>query len=299
MAVKALAKHYFDTTELPLNVCRIERKENITHAFDLTEIEHFHDFTELVFIVRGQGVQIIEQQEYAVKAGDVFVLQGNQKHFFRDAEGIELINVMFDTRVFGQEVSPAIQKLDGYNALFILESNYRASHHFRNRLHLDRSEMAKMELILNTMIFEQEHKQEGYQLILSNKLEELLVVLSRHYSRLDATEAQSLIRISKIIEFLEQNFAQKIYVEDLAEMAFMSLRNFQRIFKKAVGSTPSQYLMQIRLQRARRLLRSSSLSVADIAAQTGLTDSNYFIKSFKKELGITPVKFRMRYKQKA
>ncbi|HCC28983.1 MAG TPA: AraC family transcriptional regulator, partial [Marinilabiliales bacterium] len=187
------------------------------------------------------------------------------------------------------------RKLEGYKALFILESQFRARHYFKNKLHLVRSDMAKLEIILNSMILELDHQFEGYQLILKNRLEELIILLSRYYSRLDATEAQSLVRIGKVIDYLEENFAEKIYLDDLSEMAFMSARNFQRIFKKAVGSTPSNYLMQIRLQRARKLLRETGLPVSEIADETGFGDGNYFIKCFKTANELTPNKFRLRY----
>lgn len=299
MAIKALGKHYFEEEDFPLNICRIEQKENVTHEFDLTEIEHFHDFNELVFIVKGKGIQVIEQNEYLVTAGDVFVLQGNQKHFFKDASDIEIVNVMFSANKKAKLISPSTQKMEGYNALFILESNYRAKHHFTNKLHLDRSELAKMEFILNSMIMEHQHKMEGYKTLISNKLEELIVLLSRHYSNLEATEAKSLVRIGKVIDFLENNYAEKVYIDHLAEMAFMSPRNFQRIFKKALGETPSNYIMQIRLQKARKLLRTSDITMAEVAHTCGFTDDKYFIKCFKKTFNITPVKFRMRYRTSA
>lgn len=295
MTVKALGSHYFEDKQFPVNLCRIERMQNITHEYDLTEVEHYHDFTELVFIIKGKGLQVIENQEYLVTAGDVFVLQGNQRHFFKDAKGVEIVNVMYDVHQYDELISSVAKQMDGYKALFILEPRYRALHHFKNKLHLDRAEIAKLEVILNTMLFEQENKLEGYQLILANRLEELIVLLSRYYSQLDVTEAKALVRIAKIIDYLEQNFTDKIYLDQLADMAFMSTRNFQRTFKKAVGSSPSSYLMHIRLQKARKLLRQTNLKIPEIAMNSGFSEANYFIKCFKKENGITPERFRMRY----
>jgi len=295
MTDKALGSNYFKEPSFPLSVKKVDRKFNISHSADLTEIEHFHDFTEIVFIIKGKGIQMIEEQEYPVSAGDVFVLQGNQKHYFKEAGAVEIVNVMYDAKKNKNLISEPIRKLEGYKALFILESQFRARHYFKNKLHLVRSDMAKLEIILNSMILELDHQFEGYQLILKNRLEELIILLSRYYSRLDATEAQSLVRIGKVIDYLEENFAEKIYLDGLSEMAFMSTRNFQRIFKKAVGSTPSNYLMQIRLQRARKLLRETGLPVSEIADVTGFGDGNYFIKCFKTENELTPNKFRLRY----
>ncbi len=295
MAIRALGENYFENYGFPINVCKVDRNENLTHEFDLTEAEHSHDFTEVVFIVKGRGVQVIEEQEYPVSAGDVFVLQGNQKHFFKDPKGIEIINIMYHEDKKAKIVSEIIRQLPGYKALFILESQYRATHHFKNKLHLDRSNIAKLEMVLNVMLSEQEHKKDGFKKIISNRLEELIIILSRHYSSLDATEAKSLIRIGKVIDYLEENYSNKIYLDEMAELSFMSTRNFQRIFKKAVGSSPTSYLQEIRLQKARKLLRESNTSVTNIAIETGFGDSNYLIKCFKKSTGVTPVQFRMRY----
>jgi AraC-like DNA-binding protein len=295
MSTKALGIDYFETDNFPIHICKVERMQNITHPADLTEIEHYHDFTEIVFIIRGQGVQVVDGNEYLVSAGDVFVLQGNQKHYFKDASGLEIINIMYDHLRIKNLISPSVKQLEGYNALFILEPQYRVLHHFKNKLHLERSEMAKLEYIMNTMLMEQTNRIEGYKVIIANRLEELVVLLSRYYSGLEATEAQALVRIGKVIDFLEQNFSSNIYLAELAGMSNMSIRNFQRIFKKAVGSSPTTYLTQIRLQKARKLLHESNTAIADIAAKIGFADANYFIKCFKKTTGTTPVKFRMRY----
>ncbi len=294
MPTKALGSDYFDINNYPIHICKVERMQNITHPADLTEIEHYHDFIEIALILRGQGVQIVDNNEYVVSAGDVFVLQGMQRHYFKDAKGLEIVNIMYDDK-FKNLIPSAVKQMEGYKALFILEPQYRVLHHFKNRLHLDRSDMAKLEYVINTMITEQNSRQEGYKIVIANRLQELIVLLSRYYSRLEATEAQALVRIGKVIDFMESNYNTNIYLDTLAEMSNMSTRNFQRIFKKAVGSAPNAYLMQIRLQKARKLLRDSDISIADIAAEIGFTDANYFIKCFKKETGTTPVKFRMRY----
>ncbi len=294
MPTKALGSDYFDINSYPIHICKVERMQNVTHPADLTEIEHYHDFIEIALILRGQGVQIVDNNEYAVSAGDVFVLQGMQRHYFKDASGLEIVNIMYDDKI-RDLISPSVKQMEGYKALFILEPQYRVLHHFKNKLHLDRSDMAKLEYVINTMIMEQDSKQEGYKIIIENRLEELIVLLSRYYSRLEATEAQALVRIGKVIDYMESNYNANIYLDQLAEMSNMSTRNFQRIFKKAVGSSPTTYLTQIRLQKARKLLRESDLSIADIATEIGFADANYFIKSFKKETGTTPVKFRMRY----
>lgn len=292
MVVKALGEHYFEDSKFPLHICRVNQDALITHEHDLTEIEYTHDFIELVFIVKGTGVQVIESQEYDVSTGDVFVLQGNQKYFFKNASKLEIINVIFSSKSTRGFVSNHIKQLKGFRALFLLESRYRATHYLKNKLHLNRKKLLSLEHLLNAMISEQINKRDGYRIILTNKIQELIVLLSRYYSSLGATEAESLLQLSKVLEHLENNYHEKIYLNNLAKIACMSTRNFQRVFRKAVGVSPMQYIIQIRLKEAKKLLLDSSQSIADIAVATGFNDVNYFIKCFKLYQKTTPLRYR-------
>lgn len=297
MTEKALGLNYFKNDGCAVNLSRVSRRQNLTHPHDLTETEHFHDFIELVFIINGQGTQVLEGNEYQVSAGDVFVLQGNQRHYFKDVGSVEMVNLMFDVFNNPDLISNKIKQLQGYKALFILEPQFRTNYKFKNMLRLTRDELANIELILNTMFLEQDQKKEGYEIILVNRLEELIVLLSRHYSNIKTTKAKALVRIGKVIDFLENNYAENIFIDDLSELANMSKRNFMRIFQGAVGLSPINYLKQIRLQKARFLLRESNHQVADISMMCGFTDSNYFIKCFRHAYGTTPHKFRARFQQ--
>ena len=273
----------------PINLNRINRRQNFTHDFDLTETEHFHDFIELVFIINGQGTQVLEDHEYLVSAGDVFVLQGNQRHYFRDAGSVEIINLMVDRNRLNDLIHKKVRDLDGFKALFILEPKYRSKYHFKNMLKLTCQELSAADVILNTMFVEQERKKDAYEIILLNKLEELVIFLARHYSNIKTTKTKSLVRISKVIDYIENNFQNTIYIDELADMAFMSKRNFMRIFKKAAGLSPINYVREVQLQKARNLLRETQHQVADISMICGFTDSNYFIKCFRKPIMLLPI----------
>ncbi|MDP2237725.1 MAG: AraC family transcriptional regulator [Bacteroidales bacterium] len=120
-------------------------------------------------------------------------------------------------------------------------------------------------------------------------------MLSRHYSNVNTTKAKALVRIGKVIDYLENNYPNNICIEELSEMSFMSKRSFTRIFQGVVGLSPINYLKQVRLQKARYLLRESNNQVAEISILCGFTDSNYFIKCFRHAYGITPNKFRARF----
>jgi len=292
MSTKALGVNYFKDDKCPVILYRVDKRHEITHEHDLTEIEHHHDFTEIVIILDGQGIQVVESNEYHVAAGDVFVLQGNQSHYFKDARKIDIVNVMFEGNRKFNLIPDKIKSLDGYNALFILEPNYRDRDHFKNKLKLNREALSKLEALINGMFEEIQNKEEGYDMILQNRFQELVVLLCRHYNKIGSTEVRSLVRIGKVIEFLENNLDKKIYITDMADIAYMSVRNFQRTFIRAFGISPINYLIQVRLQKARKLLRESDLEISEISSVTGFTDVSHLIRCFKKYSKTTPYKYR-------
>jgi AraC-like DNA-binding protein len=292
----AKGDNYFKDHELAINVCRINRMKHISHENDLTEIEHHHDFVEIVFITKGKGIQVISNNEYEVSEGDIFILQGFQNHYFKDADKAEIINVMFDPVKSPGLISDDIKTIDGYSALFILEPRYRNRMHFKNMLHLNQVDLAKSEYILNTMLYENLHKEPGYELFLKNKLEEIIIFLSRKYSQISIPKARSMVRIGKAIDFIEHNFHNNIYIQQLAEMGFMSIRNFQRIFKDATGLSPNDYLLELRIQHASKLLSETDSAIYNVSEQVGIADWFYFSKAFKKKFGVSPLKYRKQNK---
>lgn len=292
----AKGDNYFKDHDLAINVCKINRMKQISHDNDLTEIEHHHDFIEIIFVTKGKGIQIISNNEYEVSEGDIFILQGFQNHYFKDASRVEIVNLMFDPVKNPNLVSQDVKTISGYPALFILEPRYRNRMHFKNMLHLNSVDLAKCEYILNGMLHELTHKEPGYELFLKNKLEEIIIFLSRKYSQISFPKAKSLVRIGKAISFIENNYQNNIYVKQLAEMSFMSIRNFQRIFKDSTSLSPNDYLLELRIQSASKLLKETDSAIYDVSGRVGITDWFYFSKAFKKRFGISPTKYRKQSK---
>jgi AraC-like DNA-binding protein len=292
----AKGDNYFKDHAFAINVCKINRAKHVSHEHDLTEIEHHHDFIEIVFITKGRGIQVISNNEYEVSEGDIFILQGFQNHYFKDADKAEIINVMFDQVKSPGLISNDVKMLDGYSALFILEPRYRNRMHFKNMLHLNHVDLAKSEYILNGMLHELQKKELGYEVFLKNKLEEIIIFITRKYSQISIPKAKSLVRIGKAIHFIENNFYQNIYIQQLADISFMSIRNFQRIFKEATSLSPNDYLLELRIQHASKLLTETDYAVYDVSDRVGIPDWFYFSKAFKKKFGVSPMNYRKQNK---
>jgi AraC family transcriptional regulator len=93
-------------------------------------------------------------------------------------------------------------------------------------------------------------------------------------------------------DYLFQNFAKDISLQQLAEHCCVSLFHFSRIFKSIMNCSPHQYLKEIRLNHAQLLLQSSELSVTEIAFQSGFNSLEHFATSYKQRFGIVPLSVR-------
>lgn len=100
------------------------------------------------------------------------------------------------------------------------------------------------------------------------------------------------IRFKKMLAYIDRHFAEKVTLQTIASSANISRSEAGRCFQKYCSLSPVQYLMKRRIDHAKHLLRSTSLSVKEIAAQCDFQDSSYFIKAFRKHVQMTPLHYR-------
>ena len=98
-------------------------------------------------------------------------------------------------------------------------------------------------------------------------------------------------RFRALFLYLEENYAQNITLEDMARTAGYSVFYFSRLFHRLTGRKPTEYLRQLRLQKALELL-DEGLSVSETAMRCGFNSPNYFCKNFRQEYGRAPSAYR-------
>ena len=123
----------------------------------------------------------------------------------------------------------------------------------------------------------------------------LVMHLLRHYTTLQPRSAdlpafQS--QFSKAREYIETFLAEDITLDTLAALEGLSPYHFARLFREAIGQPPHQYLISRRVERAKGLLSSSRLSLAQIAIEVGFANQSHLTRHFKRLVGVTPGRFR-------
>ena len=96
----------------------------------------------------------------------------------------------------------------------------------------------------------------------------------------------------RVLEYAEANLARGLTLRELAGVAQLSTHHFLRMFKKTMGITPYQYLLERRLERAKDLLRGKRASLAEIALSSGFGSQGHFTNAFHRAVGATPAEFQ-------
>lgn len=253
---------------------------------------HRHEFEELVIIKEGTGINSVDNMDYPLQAGDIFIMPKGRTHAYSQTNHLICYNLYFDSRQLHLK-RWITRALPGFQALFVVEPSYRRKNEFNSRLRLKPEQLMHIWDMAETLEQTIQQEQPGYRLIALGKFMELVGMLCRFYEETPhSPDAHKVLRIAKAISHMETHFTDEITTEQLAHIAHMSPRNFHRVFSDATGRTPAQYLINLRIIESERLLQNSDLSITDIAFECGFTDSNYFARAFKKQTGLSPSVYR-------
>lgn len=153
--------------------------------------------------------------------------------------------------------------------------------------------------LLKKFMAEYDNKLPGYEQVLEAHAMTITHQLIRSLLKIDAAPDFSTekFEIEEVIEYMHQNYGQKLSVKKLAGIINMSESHFTRIFKKETGMAPMEYLLGVRLEKARKLLRAGNMNVTEVSMNCGFNSISHFSSSFTKHLGLTPSEYQNTYSE--
>lgn len=101
--------------------------------------------------------------------------------------------------------------------------------------------------------------------------------------------------IYEVTEFIKLNLKENINLKILSEKACMSTTSFYRFFKRELGMSPIEYVLNEKIKHAKKLLKNPGIQINEVCYLSGFEDANYFIRLFKKHEGITPKQYQLLY----
>jgi len=252
---------------------------------------HTHAFDEIAIVLGGTSVHVVGKDQYPLMRGDVFVIHSNQEHGNKKLSNFHILNIVYK-REFFDVVRKELEDFPGFRTLFIHEPCFRKFHKFKAKLHLNPHQLSYIKDIIDQMIEERDSKRPGFKVIIEYLFRVLIVNLCRCYTEIDTPHSKELLKISSVIDFMEQNFDKQISLSELANRAFTSKSTFSRAFKRITNCTPIDYLIKLRIEKAADMMvEDIKISVINSAMKSGFDNSSYFTRKFKAVIGMTPMEY--------
>lgn len=230
---------------------------------------HWHEHTELHLILEGTCTLLCNGEKIPLCEGDCAIINGNEIHQGGLGNG-HFLCIMLSPAFFG-------------NQYIILERLVRDES--------VRSITAKIAENANASELENSLTCKGYiYLLLSHLVSNYTVraingsVYSKHFTKLG--------KLNQAISFINQNYNKAVTTSKLAEMVYLSEGYFCQLFKDVTGKSAMAYLNTLRVDKAEHLLKTTSMSISEIAFCCGFGDANYFSRTYKKIKHETPKETR-------
>lgn len=239
---------------------------------------HHHDFLELSFILEGESYYTLENESgIPLHAGQLLVLNPGFRHGEAQIQGCS------------HQLHVGIRNV----SLTGLSRNFMPNEAPLVDLGKFHHQVMEQAWLLQREAQEEETEARVMQKAIVMKL---LVLILRGLAarncqlqpKLSATAQRQQRIVDYTVYYLENHYEEEITLERLAHDQYISPAYLSKIFKEATGMSPINYLINIRLNRAKELLHHEHLTVKEIASTVGYQDAYHFSKSFKKQFGIAP-----------
>ena len=269
-------------------------------------VAHWHlDFFSLYFVRQGRGTHWIDGVPYGVARGDVYAMGLGMTHWFADCENLVTDTLHFAPDIFDAPTRDALAETPGFQPLFVEEPLRRASSHGEKGhgeggrwLHLTPDAYAPVAEMIAELRREWAAGTPDGTLLARGLFPRLLVHLARRYAEAPAighkASPSGEATVAAAVRYLDAHFAEPLRVEQVAASVFLSPDRFTEVFARTMGRTPRDYIRHLRVERARRLLATTGLSVSEVGQAAGFGEAAYFTRVFRAATGTTPREFRRR-----
>lgn len=247
---------------------------------DLSEVEHVHRGYEFVIPFGPGGPYRVENKTVLTEHAKIFPFNPEQSH--RSVEGTfshELIALFLDTD-FLQGLAESI-----YNTKEVLfyNRNFPYDAHLQN--------------LLRIFIEESKQQQGGYDLMCQSIATQVGVYILRRVqgncpSLSEEKYYSERKSVALAVEFMNENYRSNFSLDDLARVAHLSSYHFSRVFKAEIGKTPFEYLVDLKVEKAKQHLRRRDKSITEVCFESGFANISHFTRTFSRKVGMTPSAYR-------
>lgn len=251
--------------------------------------DHIHDFIELVYIHSGNAVHKIDDTIYNVSHGDLLFINYGQTHSFSCDSTMKYTNILLTPEFLSNE----LMDTESITALFChsMFAEFSDTPEYSTQcVSFSGNELRKVDSLIEMMHDEYEEKKQGYKSALHGCTRILFTMLLRKLTLVESNEISNVM--PDIINYIDENFSEKIMLSDIAAKTFYNPVYFSRLLKEYCGKSFSAYIKEKRITKAAELLDNTNMSIESVMNSCGYTDTKLFYKHFKEIYRTPPGEYR-------
>lgn len=250
---------------------------------------HWHDEMEIIYIKKGRGTVSVDFRTYMVTGPSIVLILPGQLHSIEqyDKESMEYENIIFHPGMLIPKnmdscskdfIQPLIRGQITVPTLFTPVYPY-----YEDVV----APIDACDEISKT-------KPQGYELYIKSMLFQFFFVLNNRCRNLTqpAKDRKTLDKMKIVIKYVENHYAEKITIAQIADVVGFSESHFMRYFKETMDTSFIEYLKDYRLAMAARLLQASDSSILEVSEEVGFENLSYFNRAFKNRYNMTPSQYR-------
>ncbi|OIV46497.1 AraC family transcriptional regulator [Sodalis sp. TME1] len=248
--------------------------------------QHNHEFDEIVFVWRGNGLHILNEVPYPITCGDLFYINARDRHGYESVNDLELDNVLYRRELLTLNVNWQ-DLLPGH------ASGTETRQYWR----LSTPGMAILRQRVDALAQEC-MKSDALSLLLSETLFLQLALRTKRFRHApDSPFISDAEQLDLLLMALRVNISAPFRLDDFCRQYGLNARTLRVMFKNHTGMGIHHYLRQLRLCKAMDLLRHGQQAIGDVASLCGFDDSNYFSVVFNQAYGLSPRQYRQRFQK--
>jgi AraC family transcriptional activator of pobA len=251
---------------------------------------HSHDFLVLTYFERDGGSLRLGEWEWQIEAGDVYLIAPGE---VADPSGLEAAGgwgVFFPPEVLGSQAPGTFLSWRAHPLLFPF---VRGAAGGAQRLKVPPEERPTWSERLLALGLELSQRHDGYREAVLAYLTLLLVGLSRLAADVVGDlRLKDETLLAEVFAFIEERYHEPISLRDVARAVSLSRGHLTTVVRRKTGRTVQEWIAERRMAEARRLLVETDLSVEEVGRRVGYGESGYFVRSFRRAHGATPLAWR-------
>lgn len=244
---------------------------------------HWHKELEVVFVLDGSIELVLQDKQYTLEKGDIFLINSYKVHAFGNLNQPNLLMIL--------QFDPSICRMNKGNDIYTFDCQSISLEEQK------KVAMKNLRLAMANLGREYHLERAGFQFYVQSYFTKIIGILIRQFNSADENiqyiDDRTLSWVKEILKYIDETYTTgQLSLDEVARVANMSASRFSHLFKERIGISFKRYVTLLRVEQAKELLKTTDFTVLRIANECGLNNESLLYRTFKTHVGMTPKEYR-------